>query len=315
VDPVRYYGYTRSVPSDLVPALSVRHTAFEAAARAVIAGRRSPCTRAAYSSDLELWLTFAYARGIAPEAPAPEDVQEFKGVLLASLAPMSARRVLAGLSATFRRLAARGAAPGNPFHPDLAEWPAVDPEGKTEPVAPGAAEAMIAAARAAGAAAARDLAVLLILHETGLRRSSVASLRRDALFKRGDLLCARTTVKGGKSGVATFPEETTAALRAWLEVAPASPYAFPAPRDHTRPLHPNRVNDVVSRWARAAGVETHPHAFRVSFITEGYDQKLPERELQAAADHADPRTTQRYDRKRRGGDVATAIAAARKARE
>ncbi|MFE0351460.1 site-specific integrase [Streptomyces griseoluteus] len=55
-----------------------------------------------------------------------------------------------------------------------------------------------------------------------------------------------------------------------------------------------------------------PHALRHGFITDALDQGVPLHQVQGAADHRDPRTTQRYNR-RRGrldGHPAYTVAAA-----
>ena len=68
--------------------------------------------------------------------------------------------------------------------------------------------------------------------------------------------------------------------------------------------------------ARRAGIEHHVgcHALRHAFITAALDARVPLRDVQIAARHADPRPTTRYDRARGNLDrhanyvVATFIA-------
>lgn len=57
------------------------------------------------------------------------------------------------------------------------------------------------------------------------------------------------------------------------------------------------------RWIRllskrAIGREIHPHALRHTFITLSLDAGVPQRDVQSAARHSDPRMTARYDRNR-----------------
>ena len=56
----------------------------------------------------------------------------------------------------------------------------------------------------------------------------------------------------------------------------------------------------VARLARAAGIEiaVTPHTLRHTFVTLSLDAGVSPREVQDAAGHRDPRTTQRYDRGR-----------------
>jgi site-specific recombinase XerD len=75
---------------------------------------------------------------------------------------------------------------------------------------------------------------------------------------------------------------------------------------------------IVRRVARRAGISKHvsPHTLRHAFITAALDAGVPQRDVQEAASHADPRTTMRYDRARASLDrdatyiVATYVAGA-----
>ena len=57
---------------------------------------------------------------------------------------------------------------------------------------------------------------------------------------------------------------------------------------------------IMRRIARRAGIAKRvgPHILRHAFITVALDAGVPLRDVQAAAVHADPRTTMRYDRAR-----------------
>ena len=70
---------------------------------------------------------------------------------------------------------------------------------------------------------------------------------------------------------------------------------------------------IVRKVARRAGITkpVSPHRLRHAFITAALDAGVPLRDVQAAASHADPRTTIRYDRARGSLDRhATYIVAA-----
>ena len=69
----------------------------------------------------------------------------------------------------------------------------------------------------------------------------------------------------------------------------------------------------VKRLSRRAGIvkRISPRSLRHSFITAALDAGVPLRDVQEAANHADPRTTMRYDRARQSLDRhATYIVAA-----
>jgi integrase len=158
----------------------------------------------------------------------------------------------------------------------------------------------------------RDLAVLRLLHATGMRRASVAGLRREHVFERGGRLIAGFYGKGNKWHEATLPEEAADAVRTWLRISVLSTtYVFPQ-NGGFKPMDPSTVNRIITKRMRGAGVTgVHPHQFRAAFITEALDE-LPLHEVQAAVGHADPRQTLQYDRRQRGQGVADHVAAKRK---
>jgi integrase/recombinase XerD len=73
------------------------------------------------------------------------------------------------------------------------------------------------------------------------------------------------------------------------------------------------VRRIVRKTARRAGMArtVTPHTLRHAFIYRGAGCRVPLRDVQEAASHADPRTTMRYDRARGSLDRhATYIVAA-----
>src|SRR6185369_9920749 len=187
--------------------------------------------------------------------------------------------------------------------------PPADAYAATEAVDPAVAQRVISATQAdESRAGLRDLAVLRLLYDTGMRRASVAGLRRaDVILREG-----RTVVifhaKGNKRREATLPEEAAAAVQHWLGFAADSPWVFPQDRDFTKHIDLSTVNRIVTH---RTGGQVHPHQFRAAFITEALDE-LPLHEVQAAVGHADPRMTLRYDRRQRGAGVADIVAKSRK---
>lgn len=279
------------------------YSRFEQAARTLIDAKRSPHTRRAYHSDLVRWMEFCRAEQLDPVAPALGATVRFRDHLVVVVSRESARRVLAAMSAVYRLLLRAGVVAANPFHPAVLSWPAGSGLSKTRLVNDEDANAMLARARKTpGARGARDVAILRLLYDTGLRRSSVAIVKREKY--RGDAI--ETIVKGGKEAELELPKTSQAAVDQWLAVAPESPWLFPSRRGH---IHPSTINRIVAEYAKAVGAKhVHPHSFRAAFITAGYDAGLPEHEVQASAHHSDPSTTRRYDRHARGRQVANQVA-------
>jgi integrase/recombinase XerD len=67
-----------------------------------------------------------------------------------------------------------------------------------------------------------------------------------------------------------------------------------------KPIDRRDVYRMVARIAKAAGIPRHisPHSLRHAAITNALDAGVPLRDAQILARHADPRTTEHYDRAR-----------------
>lgn len=276
------------------------HLGFERAAQAVIAAKRSPHTKAAYRRALAKWLAFCEAEGVNPGMPTLEDVTEWRDALEARYANESSRLHVAAMSSVYRTLHRGKAVPTNLFHPGMLAWPPANTLGATKAVTDEDANKMLDAA----AANPRDFALLRLLYDTGLRRSSVAAIQRETFdAKRG---IVRAVVKGSKDVELDLPDNAHEAVKQWLRFAPESPHLFPGRRG--RHINVATINKLVRIYADKVGaIGVHPHAFRAAYITAAYDAGLPEHEIQAAAHHSDPKITRRYDRGARGKKVAKAV--------
>jgi site-specific recombinase XerD len=289
--------------------------AFLAAVRAHATSRGSKGSRSIYLYDLSQWLLWAELEGVDVTSPSLAEVSRFKDHLGQKQAPLTVRRCLSSLSGMYISAVNQNPplATWNPFHPKALPRPASDAYSPTEAIAPEDVRKIIAQAAAERTSIGRrDEAVLWILYETGLRRDSVAKLKRESIVSRPGQTVVKVIVKGGKRREIVLAEESELALQTWLEIAPSSLYVFPAMRN-SGPMRPETVNKIVAARAKAAGVTgAHPHSFRATFATEALDAGMPLHEVQAAMHHSNPQTTLRYDRGKRGGGVTNALAEYRK---
>lgn len=292
-----------------INAIIHRPTRFENAIEQLVAAKRSEHTRIAYAHEAKRWATFCAAHGIDPLVPALGHAVAFRDGLSKQLSKDSVCRALAALSSLYGGLVRTGLAPHNPFHQSLLAWPKQNREGRTQMLTDDEIDRMLVTCAAdASERGVRDLTILRLLRDTGLRRESIASIDRTH-YKPPEL---RVSVKGGYDRTIELIPETSAQINRWLDIAPASRFMFPT-LDGKRHIDVSAINKLVRARGIAAGVEhAHPHRFRAAFITAAYDAGIPERDIQAAAGHTDPMTTRRYDRGVRGLDVAAKIAEHRK---
>jgi integrase len=165
------------------------------------------------------------------------------------------------------------------------------------------------------AKARRDLAVLRLLYDLGLRRFEVAGLDLEHL----ELAGARVSVlrKGKTERVwLTLPKPTIVALRAWLALRGDAPgplfMGFRGGKG--KRLAPGGVYRAVRKMGRAVGVKTRPHAIRHSAITEAVKRAQANgiglEEVRDFSGHADVRTLMIYRDRERDiqGKLATLVA-------
>ena len=168
---------------------------------------------------------------------------------------------------------------------------------------------------AAGLSSARDHALISLLALNGLRISEAIGADIEALGLQRGHRTLTVTRKSGK--VVTLPLAPRTARAVDLAIGERMDGPIFLGTDRAR-LDRHTAGRIVRRAARRAGItkRVRPHTLRHAFITAALDAGVPLRDVQAAASHADPTTTIRYDRGRVSLDrhatyiVATFVAGA-----
>ncbi len=232
----------------------------------------------------------AYAAALA-HAPTPRTGRP--------LAPASIARRLAALSSWYGYLLDAGVVAQNPAQ--RVRRPRLDRD-YTATVGLSTDEA-VAVGRAAatdpvlGGACGAALAGFLV--EIGARVSEVCALDVTDLGHDSGHRTVRLRMKGGKARTRAVPPGLAEVLAAYLAGRTDGPL-FQGPEG--RRLDRHGVYRFVRRAARAAGLPAAdritPHSFRHAWATIARERGASLEERQYALGHADPRTTQRYDRAR-----------------
>lgn len=260
-------------------------------------------TAAAYSSDVDAFVTWAARAGLAgPEAVTRLILRRYLGYLATRryARPTVARKV-AALRRYFRWLLHVGAIGQDPSRRLSV------PAGESRlPRVLGQAELKVMLDQAGVRAGAdpdavrlRDAAVLELLYGSGLRVAELCGLRDRDL----DISHRMVTVwgKGSRQRRVPIGEPAAAALVAWLtrgraalasaasQIGEGGEAVFVNRRG--RPLGTRDVRRLLDRRAAAP---THPHALRHSFATHLLDGGADLRVVQELLGHASLQTTQVY---------------------
>lgn len=252
--------------------------------------RLSPNTVAAYTSDVEDFLSFC-RDAVGADAAVVEDYFKDRSSILSK---RSQARVLSSLRSFFDWLVLENERPDNPC--DRVDAPKL---GRYLPEVLSVKEVMsiLDSTSSGNWNGMRDRAILEIMYGCGLRVSEVCNLRISNIYETERFV--RVIGKGDKERLVPVAEPALDALREYLAVRPeAAPgyddYAFI--NRFGRPLSRVAVFSMVKRQATLAGVnkDISPHTFRHSFATHLIENGADLRAVQEMLGHESVLTTEIY---------------------
>ncbi len=291
--------------------------------------RLSEHTRVAYQRDVAAWLRWCADHGTDPltasflhvNAYARELESIVDGRSGRPMSPATVARRLSGVSSWYDFLVRLGAVVANPVAG--ADRPRVGRDhSATVGLTAAEVDALLAAAAAEdGPQAARNLAMVTLLADLGLRVGELVGLDVADLGNERGHRTIRFTGKGGRPRRRPLAPGTAAAVDAYLAARgdPVDGALFVTATGGRVDRH--AMFRLVRRLARAAGIpawaKLSPHSLRHAFATTARDEGVALEDVQDAMGHADPRTTRRYDRDRHNldRDPTYAIWAARARRQ
>jgi integrase/recombinase XerD len=320
----------RMAITPLVPAmLGVAGSDTPAPAReAIVAGQWSANTRRAYEGDVLLFQRFLDAVGRAHLADVTrDDLIAYRGWLAGRYAPATVNRRLSVVRSLFREALLRGEVERDPsVHLKLLR---VADESPTESLDGLSARALLDGIDRSTLLGLRDAAILSLLIRTGLRRSEIGGLTVASLGTERGHHTLSVRGKGDKRRIVKVPVDVWHDIERWLEArtaierqdgsAPALQGADPLFVEvrkvgHGQDAHyravgqtgltPDAIWIIVKRHTASAGIAGNitPHSLRHTFITLALEGRAPLHKVQYAAGHADPRTTERYHRRKENLD-------------
>jgi integrase/recombinase XerD len=302
-----------STPADLLTAIrySQGHTLAEITATWIVSGRRrSPRTRTAYAQDVSWWLGWCKARGVNPMKAKPLDADQYAAAMsVVGLADATIARRLAAASSWYSYAVRHDAATRNPFT-DM-ERPSVDAERGGRALSREETAAVLA--HCAAHETLRTTALMWTLYATAARVSSVLDADvTDLGYDQGHRVLTLTG-KGAKTRKRAIPPQAGAAIDAYVGDRRDGPLF--ATRTGGR-LDRVAVFRLVRRVAKAAGVHDaeslSPHSLRRTHATHALGDGVALHRVQDQLDHADPRTTQGYNKARQRLDDSPAYGLAEK---
>jgi integrase/recombinase XerD len=143
---------------------------------------------------------------------------------------------------------------------------------------------------------------------TGIRLAECAALTiGDLKQEQGHNIVVIRHGKGDKPRIAKIPVDVMREVKAYLrstgreEVGANEPLFIGFTKNGKptgKPLKPRMMEYIVEKYGKLIGVDLSPHALRASFVTLALEGGAKLEQVQYAAGHSDPRTTERYQKRK-----------------
>jgi site-specific recombinase XerD len=259
---------------------------------------RAPRTVEGYTQSLQNFLRYAKSNALPsePQLLTAEHIRLFLRDLAAQgRSANTLRQYIASLRRFFKWLITEHEIADNPM--DRIHMPRA-PERIVTPLEIDELRRLKQAAQQRhGREALRDLALLLILEDTGARASEITGLTLDRVDWR--LRTFRLTGKGNRERLVVASGTTMRALAAYLKARRSASETVFITR-LARPMNRNSLLQVLRRLALRAGVEgVHTHRFRHTFADQWLGAGGQEGDLQTILGHSTPTMTRRYTNARK----------------
>lgn len=285
-----------------------------------IAGQLQPTSQRVYRSDTEHFASWILARGLTPDTFQRSDMIAYRSyldtVLSARTGKPFSKATKQRMFSVARRLMDEQFVSeriSKKVTTEVKGFKSSGNESTHTALSKRQAIAMLESVDTTTITGKRDYAILITLIKTGMRREELVSLNRGDITIIDDHPVAQIKHgKGDKYRVAKLRVEVKRAILAYRDcLPPAGPDAplFVSIRrgDHPRAsrLTGKAVELIVKRYApeppegmSKEDFHLTPHGLRATFATLALAEKAPLHQVQYAMGHADPRTTERYDKRK-----------------
>jgi integrase/recombinase XerD len=268
----------------------------------------APSSQRVYAHDVRVFATWLAEQDLTLQTLTRDHLIAYRAQLRARYAVATAQRMFTVARRVLDELVQRGQLSANPC--SSIRGFTVANESPHTALTRAQAQALLAAVPRETAKGQRDYALLLLLLRTGLRRAECAALDcADLTTRNGHHVAVIRHGKGDKRHAVKLPVEVYRAIEAYRNAAGV--LAGPLFVGFDKGDHPtcDRVSTklierVVKQYARLLEdvPQLSPHGLRASFVTLALEGGAKLQQVQYAAGHADPRTTERYQRRKENLD-------------
>jgi integrase/recombinase XerD len=270
-----------------------------------IAGQLAPSSQRIYRSDARHFATWLLARGITPTQMTRSNMIAYRSYLSESTYSKATKQRMFAVACRIMNEQYINGTLAVKVTTEVKGFRTESDETTHTALSKSEAREMLSRVDTSTKQGKRDYAILLTLLKTGLRRSELVALNRGNLkWMDGHHVAIVEHGKGDKKRVVKLRVDVWRSLEAYVAILPAATDATQVFVSFRRGDHPTtrRMTDksielVVTRYA-PEGSGLTPHGMRATFATLALEEKAPLHQVQYAMGHKDPRTTERYQRRK-----------------
>jgi integrase/recombinase XerD len=295
--------------------LAAAPISLETTLEGLVSGQLSVNSRKAYGQDARQFLGWLAQHELTLSTLTQSDLAQYRRHLSDHFAPTSAARKLVVARRLLEEAVERGLISHNPAQ----RLKGIETQQETTHTAltKNQARQLLEAVDTATLQGKRDYALLLLLLKTGIRRGECASLKMgDLEEEQGHNVAVLRHTKGNKRRKVKLAVEVRRAIEDYVTAARLQERGNEAPlfvqfRRGDHPQGEEGVSDqliqrVVEKYTEKAKLEVKltPHGLRATFVTLALEGGAKLQQVQYAVGHADPRTTERYQKRKLNLDDA-----------
>jgi site-specific recombinase XerD len=279
----------------------------------MVAGHLSPHTRRAYAKDAQDFTNWLKGEGLTLQTLSRSHMLLYRRYLDEHFAKASAARKLVVARKLLEEAVERGILPHNPARKVPGYHSAGQQETPRHALDKDEARSLLKAIDTTTRQGKRDFAMVLLLIRTGIRRSECAGLQLGDLSQElGHNVMTLRHTKGDKRRKVKVPVDVIRAIEDYLEACGRSrsgepPLPSQAPlfiqfhkgdKPTALAISDQLIARVVEGYAKTVGLKLSPHSLRATFVTLALEGGARLDQVQYAVGHADPRTTERYQKRK-----------------
>lgn len=270
-----------------------------------VAGQLAPTSRRVYTQDAKHFAAWLNVQGLSPHTLTRSDMVSYRKHLAERYAKATANRMFVVARRLLDEHVKNGHLKSNPA--ETVKGFKVANETTHTALNKEQAREMLSAVDVSTIKGKRDFALLQLLLRTGIRRSECAALTIASItMEQGHHVAVIKHGKGDKRRLVKLPVDVFRSIESYLQASERHNAGLDDPlfTGCTRGNHSTNlgisdklIERVVKQYA-PGGIDITPHGLRASFVTIALESGAKLHQVQYAAGHADPRTTERYQKRK-----------------